>query len=66
MAEKNRIEIEITEDNREAFKKATREQIDVVLKTVGAEIERNDSNKIHIEYEKNLYEQNKGVVKHEL
>lgn len=52
MAEKNRIEIEITENNREAFKKATREQIDLALKAVGAEIERNDSNKIHIKYEK--------------
>ncbi len=39
MAEK--IEIEITEDNRELFKKATKEQIDIMLKTVGAEIERN-------------------------
>ncbi len=41
MAEK--IEIEITEDNRELFKKATKEQIDIMLKTVGAEIERNAS-----------------------
>ena len=43
MANNTRIEIEITEDNREAFKKATKEQIDIVLKAVGAEIERNAS-----------------------
>ena len=43
MANNTRIEIEITEDNREAFKKATKEQIDLVLKTVGTEIVRNDS-----------------------
>ncbi len=45
MANNTRIEIEITEDNREAFKKATKEQIDIALKAVGAEIERNASDK---------------------
>lgn len=43
MAENTHIEIEITKDNREAFKKATKEQIDLALKAVGAEIERNAS-----------------------
>ena len=31
-----KIEIEITEDNREAFKKTIKEQIDIALKVVGA------------------------------
>ena len=43
MTNNTRIEIEITEDNRETFKKATKEQIDLALKAVGAEIERNAS-----------------------
>ncbi len=54
MANNTHIEIEITEDNREAFKKATKEQIDLALKAVGAEIERNASDKVQWIQTKNL------------
>ena len=43
MANNIRIEIEITEDNRDAILKATEEQIEIALKAVGSSIERNAS-----------------------